>query len=482
MKKKLLSLLTLLLCVCGGAWATDFTFDVSTDFNDLTNTQKDAVISNGIISGDNLINISFSNPGTDFQRDANGIKMRGASERNATITIDGSIVATISKVVLTYSGTKRNIVSTPSVERTDDDENKTMTWNFENVSSLTLSQNIGNTVITKIEVTYASTGISIVSALWDFTNGNPASLAEDAIGIEGKEADVASSVLGISMHINATNSAAYEDVQGKLNYRSANGDAQCNRGTIIQVPVKGTRDIVVLNPKSGGYTIAGGSEVTAKTTYTATSTDVSQGYVEIICSTSGYLYSIGVSQYSVAITPLYTKTTYVTTIPLDFSDIEGLKAYRASAAGSGSVTLTSVETVPVITPLVLIGTASTTYNVPVASSASPIGTNFLVAGDGTTVFDGTTYDYILYSDGLFYQIGSGTVAATKAYLHCDSDPTTGGSTRSLALNFEDETTGLKAIDNGQTTIENAVYDLQGRRVVQPQKGLYIINGKKIIIK
>lgn len=42
-------------------------------------------------------------------------------------------------------------------------------------------------------------------------------------------------------------------------------------------------------------------------------------------------------------------------------------------------------------------------------------------------------------------------------------------------------TRIHSIDNGQWTIDNA-YDLNGRRVAQPSKGLYIINGKKVILK
>ena len=43
-------------------------------------------------------------------------------------------------------------------------------------------------------------------------------------------------------------------------------------------------------------------------------------------------------------------------------------------------------------------------------------------------------------------------------------------------------TGISTIDNGGLTIGNYVYDLQGRRVEHPTKGIYIINGKKTIIK
>ena len=183
----------------------------------------------------------------------------------------------------------------------------------------------------------------------------------------------------------------------------------------------------------------------------------------------------------IAITPANEKSTYVSTMPLDFSSVDGLKAYRASAATNGSVTLTEVTTVPPATPLVLIGTASTKYNVPVSSSLTAVGDNLLLAGDGTTTFDGSTYDYILFSDGLFYQIGEGTVATTKAYLHCASDPTAGASSRSLAIRFGSEATGISAVASEQAK-DNTVYNLKGQRVAQPAKGLYIVNGKKIVIK
>ena len=118
----------------------------------------------------------------------------------------------------------------------------------------------------------------------------------------------------------------------------------------------------------------------------------------------------------------------------------------------------------------------TEYQVPVVLSATAPATNYLVKGDGTTVFDGTTPDYILYSDGKFYQIGSGTVATNKAYLHLDSAPA-----RALDIVFDDETTGIKE-NNRETIANNQFFDLSGRKVAQPTKGLYIVNGKKVVIK
>ena len=46
-----------------------------------------------------------------------------------------------------------------------------------------------------------------------------------------------------------------------------------------------------------------------------------------------------------------------------------------------------------------------------------------------------------------------------------------------------EKDGIKAIDNGQLTIGNSpVYNLNGQRVENPGKGIYIQNGRKVLVK
>lgn len=69
------------------------------------------------------------------------------------------------------------------------------------------------------------------------------------------------------------------------------------------------------------------------------------------------------------------------------------------------------------------------------------------------------------------------VAANKAYLAVPTADT--GEVRGFSLTG-DNADGMKTIDNGQLTMDNAVYDLQGRRVVKPTRGLYIVNGKKVV--
>ena len=159
-----------------------------------------------------------------------------------------------------------------------------------------------------------------------------------------------------------------------------------------------------------------------------------------------FVIALDILEDNTTITPANDWSTYVTPTKLDFSDVAGLKAYAATAAAAGTVTLEEVGAVPAGTPLMLVGTADTEYTVPVAASASAPANNMFVAGDGTTEFDGTTYDYILYTDGKFYQIGSGTVAKNKAYLHCTVDPTSALG-RSLTISYGDKLTGIDQVEN-----------------------------------
>ena len=190
-----------------------------------------------------------------------------------------------------------------------------------------------------------------------------------------------------------------------------------------------------------------------------------------------YYITLTKANEAVTVTPAKATSTYVTTKALDFSAVEGLKAYAATAASASSVTLEEVGAVPAGTPLVLIGTAATEYTVPVAASASAPASNLLVAGDGTTTIGGTgKYDYVL-SSGVFHRANEGTVAVGKAYLHLDSAP----AARELTISFG-EATGISAIAKSQEPNANGYYNLAGQRVAQPTKGLYIVNGKKIVVK
>ena len=83
----------------------------------------------------------------------------------------------------------------------------------------------------------------------------------------------------------------------------------------------------------------------------------------------------------------------------------------------------------------------------------------------------------------FGQFAPGTVAipANKAYLKVLKSSIDESSSHALTVRFGDEATGINAVKSEEVK-NNSVFNLSGQRVSQPTKGLYIVNGKKIIIK
>ena len=162
---------------------------------------------------------------------------------------------------------------------------------------------------------------------------------------------------------------------------------------------------------------------------------------------------------------------------LDFSEVSGLEAYIASAASSSSITLTQVNEAQAGTGLILKGTAGTTYEIPVIASSEQ-DKGILTAALTATDPSGDVY---VLSDGEFHPLNSDiTIPAGKAYLDASY---VGSGSRNLAIVFGGEDDGTTAIKNIKVgTEDNVYYNLQGQRVLYPTKGLYIVNGKKVIVK
>lgn len=154
---------------------------------------------------------------------------------------------------------------------------------------------------------------------------------------------------------------------------------------------------------------------------------------------------------------------------------EGVTGYIVTDAANGSVKLAEVSAVPANTPILVQGAAGT-YTFNETTTTDAVTGNKLQASDGTIVGDAATI-YVLSNEeshGVgFYLLASGTkVPANKCYLEVLS------GARSF-IGFGDET----AINSVKAEVQSSeVFDLQGRRVAQPTKGLYIMNGKKVVIK
>ena len=126
--------------------------------------------------------------------------------------------------------------------------------------------------------------------------------------------------------------------------------------------------------------------------------------------------------------------------------------------------------------------ANTTATVDNVSFIGTMSRQHVVAEEGVTCY-GYSAD-----NGTFGKITSAFVSPFRAYLKVEGET----AAKSYAIEMEDlpVPTGVVTIDNGQLTIDNSgnVYDLQGRLVshgyhVPPiKKGIYIINGKKTVVK
>ena len=176
--------------------------------------------------------------------------------------------------------------------------------------------------------------------------------------------------------------------------------------------------------------------------------------------------------------------TFVSDAALDFSK-SAVKAYIVTGHDDYALIKTQMTgTVPANTPL-LLNAAAGSHDIPVvASSETNVGDNKLVAGTGVSVGDGDAEvkeRYVLVAaDGtaVFRRIGytSAKVPVGKAYLEF-----VGETDARVLYIVPGEATGIDGIETAKAA-EGVCYNIAGQRVAQPTKGLYIVNGKKVMVK
>lgn len=87
------------------------------------------------------------------------------------------------------------------------------------------------------------------------------------------------------------------------------------------------------------------------------------------------------------------------------------------------------------------------------------------------------------SGGVFKKAASDEQVLKPFRFYLEIEPAQAAALKTIAINVDGEEDGTTSIDNSIfTNNETVVYDLQGRRVENPAKGIYIVNGKKVVIK
>ena len=183
-----------------------------------------------------------------------------------------------------------------------------------------------------------------------------------------------------------------------------------------------------------------------------------------------------------------TSAGYATIVAVANLEIpENVEVFAVTVGESASsAQLTKVTAGVPAGKAVLVKASAGTYEFPYASATpEDIADNDLKASDGTiTGASGNIYALGNKTKGVgFYKVAAGvTIPAGKAYLEVTTTPSDPESGVKAFYGFEDDATGIEAIDHSPLTIEGAVYNLAGQRLQKMQKGINIVNGKKIAVK
>lgn len=168
----------------------------------------------------------------------------------------------------------------------------------------------------------------------------------------------------------------------------------------------------------------------------------------------------------------------------------GVEAYYMSAAAGTNATLTKIEegVIPANTGVILKGaagtysfegtTTATTYDNKLVANLTTLGTySYETANSGAGYYILAAGPSFKASNGYTAGTASTFLAAGKAFL---PKANVDGGAHELSLNFGD-VTAINKVEAKK--VENGVfYNIAGQQVAQPTKGLYIVNGRKVVIK
>ena len=155
---------------------------------------------------------------------------------------------------------------------------------------------------------------------------------------------------------------------------------------------------------------------------------------------------------------------------------------------------TAGKIIPKQTGFILQGTANSTvvYQANVTGTEESVTNNLLIGTATEQEFNASGYKYYIFSnngdEGLgFYKQGTRNGASIKLGAHRAGLrlPEAIAPAKGFTIDFESarkeaETTGIRDVRQTAQPHENVIYDLQGRRVMNPGRGIYIVNGKKVV--
>ena len=355
--------------------------------------------------------------------------------------------------------------------------NVTLTYSATTVSATTAS--VGQTLANAPTLTSSVEGLTFT---YESSNTNVAEVnTEGVVTIKGAGTTIIKAKFAGDDTYNSAE-ASYTLTVTEATYSVTIGETTNGQISVSSTEVTaGTTVTITATPSQGhkfsGITVTGadGSSIeTSGTGNTRTFTMPSQNVT--VSATFAEIETI-----EATITSTTGFATFCSNKALDFTGINTIEAYYAKTVENGNVYLLRIYgTVKAGTGLVLKGA---TTRIPVAESGDELEGNMLIGVSADTDVNAST-DYVLTEKNgvaVFAQTGvnKATVAAGHAYLRV---PVAQARTRAIGIGGE----GTTGIDN--TFIDNCeqgemvIYNLGGQRVKNAAKGLFIINGKKKILK
>ena len=171
--------------------------------------------------------------------------------------------------------------------------------------------------------------------------------------------------------------------------------------------------------------------------------------------------------------------SYCSEYPLDFSDYEsaGYSAWQVTGVSGETITFAQVTgTVKGGTGLILKGEPGATVTLNSASSSATLDGNLLVGTIAPTYADAGQYFGLKGNE--FVPVAASTVPMGKALL--PASLITGDEVKALSFVFEDEATRIGLTPDPSPTGEGSIYNLAGQRLQKMQRGINIVNGKKVL--
>ena len=440
----------------------------------------------------------------------NGGSFLGSQEVSITCDTDGAtIYYTLDGNDPTTSSTQYNGAFTITESKTVKAFAVKGGMNNSEVASATFTKTTVSANIAAFVATGSAGFVQLTDALVTYKNGTTAYI-EDASGAIllyhcAGDLEAGDKINGI---MNVTSYTVYSNLPEIQNFSLMDGYTKTSGNTVTPTEVTLATLLADYNSYLSRYVVIKGATVTSA--FDSKNCTIQQGVDEIALrdqnSSATLTSTLGANINVTAHVAIYSTTkqiavyeqsqieeyapisisdaglaTFASDFDLDFTSVEGVEAYIAKEE-AGAVKLTKVNKVPAGTGVLLRSTAggAVAKDVPVAASADAIAENIFVRGTGATVATdagaGKTNYVLGKKSGVvgFYKANGATVGADKAYLQ-----TTVSAAR-INIDFDDATAieAVKAqnVENGQ------FFNVAGQRVAQPTKGLYIVNGKKVIIK